>query len=125
MIDLENKCVLVRTHEEYENVLKVAKKQGYRWYGVKEAYPYPFEEQRIPDILKFYSNKELTRNASLGNANEEKGLWVGEKKDVTDMAIASVFEWFLNQMDGKEEFIITYPNVPGMKLKMVREEMEK
>lgn len=64
MIDLENKCVLVRTHEEYENVLKVAKKQGYRWYGVKEAYPYPFEEQRIPDILKFY-NKELTRNASL------------------------------------------------------------
>lgn len=28
-------------------------------------YPYPFEEQQIPDILKFYSNKELTRNASL------------------------------------------------------------
>lgn len=65
MIDLEKKCVLVRTHEEYENVLKVAKEQGYRWYGAKEAYPYPFEEQQIPDILKFYSNKELTRNASL------------------------------------------------------------
>lgn len=70
MIDLENKCVLVRTHEEYENVLKVAKKQGYRWYGVKEAYPYPFEEQRIPDILKFYSNKELARNASLESGYE-------------------------------------------------------
>ena len=26
-------------------------------------YPYPFEKQQIPDILKFYSNKELTRNA--------------------------------------------------------------
>lgn len=26
MIDLTNKCVLVRTHEEYENILKVAKK---------------------------------------------------------------------------------------------------
>lgn len=65
MINLANKCVLVRTHEEYENILKVAKKQGYRWYGGKEAYPYPFEEQQIPDILKFYSNKELTRNASL------------------------------------------------------------
>lgn len=65
MIDLANKCVLVRTHEEYENILKVAKKQGYRWYGGKETYPYPFEEQQIPDILKFYSNKELTRNASL------------------------------------------------------------
>lgn len=65
MIDLANKCVLVRTHEEYKNILKVAKKQGYRWYGEKEVYQYPFEEQQVPDILKFYSNKELTRNASL------------------------------------------------------------
>ena len=78
MIDLANKCVLVRTHEEYENILKVAKKQGYRWYGVKEAYPYPFEEQRIPDILKFYSNKELARNASL-----ESGYELVEASDVT------------------------------------------
>lgn len=79
MIDLAKKCVLVRTHEEYENVLKVAKKQGYRWYGVKEAYPYPFEEQRIPDILKFYSNKELTRNASL-----EPGYELVETSDVAE-----------------------------------------
>ena len=57
MIDLANKCVLIRTHEEYEHILKAAKKQGYRWYGGKEAYPYPFEEQQIPDILKFYGNK--------------------------------------------------------------------
>lgn len=70
MIDLANKCVLVRTHEEYENILKVAKKQGYRWYGGKETYPYPFEEQQIPDILKFYSNKELTRNADLAPGYE-------------------------------------------------------
>ena len=70
MIDLANKCVLVRTHEEYENILKAAKKQGYRWYGGKEVYPYPFEEQQIPDILKFYSNKELTRNSSLAPGYE-------------------------------------------------------
>ena len=63
----------------------------------------------------------ITNTIYYGNVNEEKGLWVGEKKDVTDMAIAAVFEWFLNQMDEKEEFIITYPNVPDMKLKMVRE----
>lgn len=44
MINLTGKCVLIRTHEEYENILKAAKKQGYRWYGGKEAYPYPFEE---------------------------------------------------------------------------------
>ena len=70
MIDLANKCVLVRTQEEYENVLKEARRQGYRWYGGKEAYPYPFEEQQIPDILKFYCNKELTRNASLAPGYE-------------------------------------------------------
>ena len=65
----------------------------------------------------------ITNTIYYGNINEEKGLWVGEKKDVTNMAIAAVFEWFLNQMDGKEEFIIAYPNVPDMKLKMVREEI--
>ena len=70
MIDLTNKCVLVRTQEEYESVLKEARKQGYKWYGGKEAYPYPFEEQQIPDILKFYGNKELTRNADLAPGYE-------------------------------------------------------
>lgn len=70
MIDLVKKCVLVRTHEEYENILKVAKRQGYRWYGGKETYPYPFKEQQIPDILKFYSNKELTRNANIAPGYE-------------------------------------------------------
>lgn len=79
MIDLTNKCVLVRTHEEYENILKAAKKQGYRWYGGKEAYPYPFEEQQIPDILKFCSNKEITRNASL-----MPGYELVEASDVTE-----------------------------------------
>ena len=79
MIDLANKCVLVRTHEEYKNILKAARRQGYRWYGGKEAYPYPFEEQQIPDILKFYSNKELTRNASLA-----PGYELVEASDVTE-----------------------------------------
>ncbi len=78
MIDLKNKCVLVRTYEEYKNILKAAKKQGYKWFGKKEAYPYPFEEQQIPDILKFYSNKELTRNASL-----TPGYKLVEASDVT------------------------------------------
>lgn len=49
MIDLANKCVLVITHEEYENILKAAKEQGYRWYGGKETDPYI---QRQIDYLK-------------------------------------------------------------------------
>lgn len=79
MINLANKCVLIRTREEYTNILKAAKKQGYRWYGGKEAYPYPFEKQQIPDILKFYSDKGLTRNASL-----EPGYELVEASDVTE-----------------------------------------
>lgn len=73
-------------------------------------------------IVKKMGVSPITNTIYYGNVNEEKGSWVGEKKDVTNMAIASVFEWFLNQMDGKEEFTITYPTAPGMKLKMVREE---
>jgi hypothetical protein len=72
--------------------------------------------------IKAMGASPITNTIYYGNVNEEKGLWVGEKKDVTDMAIGAVFEWFLNQMDGKEEFGISYPSVPGIKLKMVREE---
>lgn len=86
MIDLENKCVLVRTNEEYKNILKAAKKQGYRWYGEKEVYPYPFEEQQIPDILKFYNNKELTRNASIAPGYElvEASNVIEDEKELKD-----------------------------------------
>ena len=42
-------------------------------------YPYLFEKQQIPDILKFYSNKELTRNASL-----TPGYELVEASDVTE-----------------------------------------
>ena len=86
MIDLANKCVLIRTHEEYEHILKAAKKQGYRWYGGKEAYPYPFEEQQIPDILKFYGNKELTRNASFA-----PGYELIEASDIDRTALTDAF----------------------------------
>jgi hypothetical protein len=72
--------------------------------------------------IKAMGVSPITNTIYYGNVNEEKGLWVGEKKDVTDMAIGAVFEWFLNQMDGKEEFGISYPSVTGIKLKMVREE---
>ena len=86
MIDLTNKCVLVRTQEEYESVLKEARRQGYKWYGGKEAYPYPFEEQQIPDILKFYSNKELTRNAGLA-----PGYELVKASDIDRIALTDTF----------------------------------
>ena len=95
MMNLANKCVLVRTVEEYESVLKEAKRQGYRWYGGKEAYPYPFEEQQIPDILKFYGrSKEMTRNAGLGNGYElveASDIIIDEKKLEDAVSLVKTF----------------------------------
>ena len=92
MMNLENKCVLVRTQEEYENVLKEARKQGYKWYGGKEAYP--FENQQIPDILKFYDDKDMVRNASLAPGYElveASDVVVDEKKLKDAISLARTF----------------------------------
>nr|DAO40850.1 MAG TPA: hypothetical protein [Caudoviricetes sp.] len=108
MIDLAKKCVLVRTHEEYENILKVAKRQGYRWYGGKEVYPYPFEEQQIPDILKFYSNKELTRNANLAPGYElveASDVVIDEKKLVDAISIVRTFAKYPDRTALTDTFI--------------------
>lgn len=95
MMNLANKCVLVRTAEEYESVLKEAKRQGYRWYGGKEAYPYPFEKRQIPDILKFYKgNKELTRNANLVSGYElveASDVVIDEKKLADAVSLVRTF----------------------------------
>lgn len=83
-MNLANKCVLVITQEEYESVLKEARRQGYRWYGGREAYP--FENQYLPDILKFYSNKDMVRNASIG-----PGYELIEASDVIETALTESF----------------------------------
>ena len=48
-----------------------------------------------------------------GTQDTEKHMWVGQKTDVTDGAIAAVYAWFMGNMeDGeckKEEYSITYP----------------
>lgn len=44
-----------------------------------------------------------------GTLNKSKTMWQN-KSDVTDEAIAAVFVWFSDHMDGKEEYSITYPS---------------
>lgn len=46
-------------------------------------------------------------------------MWIGQKTDITDSAIASVFEWFMANMEGKQEYSIAYPNT-GFELVMRR-----
>lgn len=54
MIDLKNTYVVIRTQEEYENILKIAERQGFHWYGEEDAPPVYFS--KFPYILRFRSN---------------------------------------------------------------------
>lgn len=62
MIDLTNTCVLVRTKEENEMLLKEAEKQGFHWYGKDHCES--LQTQYFPDILKFYEH-DITYAASV------------------------------------------------------------
>lgn len=53
----------------------------------------------------------ITNTIYYGTQDTEKHMWVGNKTDVTDSAIAAVFEWLIGNFDDSmEEFTITYPN---------------
>lgn len=65
MIDLRNTCVLVRTKEENEKLLKEAEKQGFYW--LKYNNRKPLQEHHFPDILKFYENKDMSYRAYINS----------------------------------------------------------
>ena len=67
MIDLRNTCILVRTKEENEMLLKEADKQGFHWY--KEDHCEPLPGQHFPDILKFYNDKDMAYSARIADCN--------------------------------------------------------
>ncbi len=64
MIDLRNTCVLVKTKEENERLLKEAEKQGFHWYSKGNCKPLP--GQHFPDILKFCNNKDVVHSVRIG-----------------------------------------------------------
>ena len=61
----------------------------------------------------------LTNRIYYGTQDTDKHMWIGQKTDITDSAIASVFEWFMANMEGKQEYSIAYPNT-GFELVMRR-----
>ena len=67
MIDLRNTCILVRTKEENEMLLKEAEKQGFHWYKGDHCEPLP--GQHFPDILKFYNDKDVAYSARIADYN--------------------------------------------------------
>lgn len=59
---------------------------------------------------KGFGVSPLTNTIFYGTQDTEKHMWVGKKEDVTDDVIASVYEWFMGNMEGKAEYSITYPS---------------
>ncbi len=92
MIDLTNTCVLVRTKEEYERLLKEAEKQGFR--QVKGQYREPLQEQHFPDILKFYEDKDILYRACISSNCPfyEASELLGTK----EMTAREFIEWYAN-----------------------------
>ena len=62
MIDLRYTCILVRTKEENEMLLKEAEKQEFHWY--RKDHCEPLQTQYFPDILRFYEH-DITYAASV------------------------------------------------------------
>lgn len=70
-------------------------------------------------MAKGFGVSPITNTIYFGTQNLEKQMWTGKKEDVTNEAIAAVFEWFIGNMDGHEEYSITYPST-GFELVMRR-----
>lgn len=59
----------------------------------------------------------LTEKVYLGKQNQEKGLWIGEKKDITNQFLDVVYFYFeegtirtIKTNDGKENLFINIQN---------------
>ena len=61
-------------------------------------------------MAKGFGVSPITNTIYYGNKNTKTHTWMGEKKDVTNEAIAAVFEWFIGNMNGVEEYSIHYPS---------------
>lgn len=59
-------------------------------------------------MTKGFGVSPITNTIYYGIQDPEKHMWTGKKEDVTDDAIGAVYEWFMGNMDGNEEYSITY-----------------
>lgn len=59
---------------------------------------------------KGFGVSPITNTIFYGTQDTEKHMWIGQKIDVTNDAIMNVYQWFMGNMDDKEEYSITYPS---------------
>lgn len=101
MIDLRNTCVLIRTKEENEMLIKEAEKQGFHWYSKGNCKP--LLEQYFPDILKFYNDKDVVHSAHIG-AERDTFYEASELLGTKEMTAREFIEWYsdIRKCDGRE-----------------------
>lgn len=61
-------------------------------------------------MVKGFGVSPITNTIYYGTQNKEKHMFTGKKEDVTNEVISAVFEWFIGNMDGNDEYSITYPS---------------
>ena len=96
MINLKNTCILVRTEEENETLLKEAEKQGFHWYSKGNCKPLP--GQHFPDILKLCNNKDVAHSMRIEAEDStfyEASELLGEK----EMTAREFAEWIADVSD--------------------------
>lgn len=74
-------------------------------------------------MAKGFGVSPITNTIYYGTQNKEKRMFTGKKEDVTNEVIGAVFEWFIGNMDGNEEYSITYPST-GYELVMRRKAVQ-
>lgn len=93
MIDLTNTCVLVRTKEENEMLLKEAEKHGFHWRRSKGNCE-PLQRQHFPDILNFFIDKDISCAAYI---NPDFTFYeASELLGTKEMTAREFVEWYIN-----------------------------
>lgn len=101
MINLENKCVLVRTVEEYEKIMEEAIKQGFKHEYCKDI---PSLCSNCAYILKFYKETYEIKVYPLLEASELLGTKELTAKEFIDFIINSNYNCATSTCDSCELF---------------------
>lgn len=92
MINLENTCILVKTTEENEMLLKEAENQGFHWIKCNNCKP--LLDQYIPDILIFYEDKDIAYG---GRINPDFIFYeASELLGTKEMTAREFIKWYVN-----------------------------
>ena len=99
MIDLENKCIVVRTSEEYEKIMEEAIKQGFKHEYYKDI---PSLCSNCAYILKFYKETYEIKVYPLLEASELLGTKELTAKEFIDFIINSNYNCATSTCDSCE-----------------------